>query len=152
VLLELEIKPAAKIGGEALRFFYGRSKAGPRERALDATVKTAGKRNGVPRCKSLKSSMRKRASPVAPSHLRCGDQPAEIRVTAFVLDEQHEMRAVFEGQLAADNRVDPACRAVRREAHRTVEAVSIGQRKWRTIQARPRARSALRDAIRLAEN
>ena len=49
----------------------------------------------------------------------------------MVLDEQHEMRAVFKGQLAADNRVDSALPCVRREAHRTIEAVSIGQRNRR---------------------
>ena len=87
----------------------------------------------------------------AAAHLRARDQLAEIRVAALVFDQEHDARAVFEGQLAADDRGDSRADARRlAEAHRSVETVAIGQRDRRQFRARPRARSVLRDATLLA--
>ena len=74
---------------------------------------------------------------LAPPHLRARDQLAEMRIAAFVFDEKHDARAVFEGELAADDCGDPAPARVRRKAHRAIQAVAVGQRDRLVAVRRP---------------
>jgi len=59
-----------------------------------------------------------------------------MRIAARVFGQKHDARAVFEGQLAADDRLDPAPARAGRKAHRSVEAVAIGQRDRRQTEPR----------------
>jgi len=67
--------------------------------------------------------------PNAGVRMRCGQQPAEVRVAARRLDQQRDVRAVRQRDLGAGDRPDAErlCRV--RELQRAVDAVVIGQRE-----------------------
>ena len=121
------------------------------ERALDATERSAGERDQSVAA-AFEILQPKTSVALTAPHLRARDQLAEMRVTALVFDQEHDVRAVFEGELAAENRLDSALPRVGRESHRTVESVAIGQRDRRQTELRRRLyqlfgmRSALQEA------
>ncbi len=127
VLLELEIETLLEYRRKPLRLARRRAYVLLPQRAFDAPERAAGERD-QPFVTLLQILHVQARVAFASAHLRGRDQAAKVRVSAFVLDQEHEMRAVLEGQLAADDRGNVLPPRVRAEAYGAVEPVAIGQR------------------------
>ena len=61
--------------------------------------------------------------------MRAGEEPAEVGVAPFVLDEERQVRAVGERDLGAGDRAEPDRLGGMRELERPVDAVVVGERE-----------------------
>ena len=70
----------------------------------------------------------------AAAQLRARNQLTQIGITAFVLDQQHEARGIFERELAADDRCDARAARGTGKAYGAIEPVAIGERDRRELE------------------
>src|ERR1700722_6039779 len=127
VLLELEIETLLEDRGEPLGLARRGAYARLPQLALDSPERSAGERD-QPFVTLLQILHAQARVAFASAHLRGRDQTAEVRISALVLDQEHAVRAVLEGRLAADGRGNVLPPRVRAKAYGAVEPVAIGQR------------------------